>query len=111
MLREDDEIRLHHMLDAATEAVEYASNRHEHDLQSDRQLVHSLVRCVEIVGEAAGRVSAECREANPHIPWQRVVGMRNRLIHAYFDVNLAILWRTVREELPKLISDLRAILG
>lgn len=111
MLLEQDAVRMRHMLDAAEEALGYAQGRAEADLESDRQLTHSLVRCVEIIGEAASRVSADCQADNPNIRWRGMVGMRNRLIHAYFDVNLTILWRSVTEELPPLVGQLRAILG
>jgi uncharacterized protein with HEPN domain len=110
MLREEDAIRLRHMLEAAEEAVGYAAAREIADLESDRQLTHSLVRCVEIIGEAASRVSDECCEQHPEIRWRGITGMRNRLIHAYFDVNLNILWRSVTDELPPLIAQLRRIL-
>ena len=110
MLRKEDNIRLQHMLDSATEAVGYTVKREQKELETDRQLTHSLVRCVEIIGEAANKVSIECQEAYPQIPWKNVIGMRNKLIHAYFDINLTILWRTVRQELPLLISELKSIL-
>jgi uncharacterized protein with HEPN domain len=68
------------------------------------------IRCTEIVGEAAARLSEECRRSCPQIEWNSIIGMRNRLIHAYFDVNLAIIWRTVRDDLPALISALQGVL-
>ena len=111
MLHEENTIRLRHMLDAAREALDHAEGRSRDDLESDRQLVHSLVHCLEIIGEAASKVSHETREEIPAIPWTRMVGMRNRLIHAYYDVNLKIVWRTVREELPELIEAIEAALG
>lgn len=67
-------------------------------------LVHSLVRCLEIIGEAAARISDEGKAALPQIPWNSIVGMRNRLIHAYFDINLDTVWQTVKEELPELLK-------
>jgi len=99
------------MWEAAQEAVGYARGRTREDLETDRPLTHSLVRCLEIIGEASNRVSPECRKANPRIQWDDMVGMRNRLIHAYFDVDLNIVWRTVNEELPQLIAELEPILA
>lgn len=110
MLHEDDSVRLRHMLDAAEEAREHAAGRIRDDLDSDRQLVHSLVRCIEIIGEAASRVSPECRAMMPDTRWSGIRGMRNRLIHAYFDVNLTVLWRSVIVELPELIAQLKTVL-
>lgn len=100
----DDEVRLRHMLDAAREAVSFAEGRTRSDLDDDRQLVLALVKDIEIVGEAATRISKPARRRLPELPWERIVGMRNRLVHAYFDINLDIVWRTVGEDLPQLIS-------
>ena len=81
------------------------------DLDSDRKLVLALLKAVEIVGEAAGQVSEETRSGISGVPWRDIVGMRNRLVHAYFDVNLDILWSTVVEDLPSLVAILRAVPG
>jgi uncharacterized protein with HEPN domain len=74
-------------------------------------LTLSLVKCVEIIGEAAGRISDEVRAGHPQIPWRDIVGMRHHLIHAYYDVNLDIVWQTVTEDLPPLIPSLESILA
>ena len=103
-MRRDDDIRLRHMMDAAREAVAFARGRTRADLDKDRQLVLALVKAVEIVGEAATQVTEPTRQRLPQIPWERIVGMRNRLVHAYFDINLDIVWKTVRGDLPELIS-------
>ncbi len=103
-MRRDDEVRLNHMLDAAREAVSFARGRTRDDLDGDRQLVLALIKDMEIVGEAATHVSEPQRRRLPELPWERIVGMRNRLVHAYFDINLDIVWKTVTEDLPELIS-------
>jgi uncharacterized protein with HEPN domain len=108
-MRKDDDIRLLHMLDAAREAVAFARGRTRGDLDNDRQLVLALVKDVEIVGEAATQVTQPTRQHLPKIPWEQIVGMRNRLVHAYFDINLDIVWETVRGDLPELISLLEAV--
>ncbi len=82
MLR-DDAIRLRHMLDAAREAIGFAPDRTRADLDTDRQLVLALVKAIEIVGEAASRVTPPTKQRLPEIPWDDIVGMRHRLIHAY----------------------------
>jgi len=107
----DDLNRLFHMLEAAREAAGYVKGRCRDDLDIDRPLAHSLVRCLEIIGEAASKVSPEYRAMAPQIAWADMIGMRNRLIHAYFDINLNIVWRTVTEELPALIAELEPILA
>jgi uncharacterized protein with HEPN domain len=70
----------------------------------------AVVKDIEIIGEAAARISEEAQEAYPQIPWVDIVGMRNRLTHAYFDINLDIVWDTVTANLPPLITELEKIL-
>ena len=110
MLSKKDLNRLYHMLKAAREAVGYAKGRSREDLESDRPLIHSLVRCLEIIGEAAGKVSKKYRQENTRIQWEDLIDMRNRLIHVYFDINLKIVWQTVENELPPLITELENII-
>lgn len=110
-MRRDDVTRLHHMLDAARLAVGFASGFRRADLHDDPRTALAMVKAIEIVGEAASRVSAPFRQRHPEIPWTDVVSMRNRLVHAYFDVNLDILWDTVAVDLPQLIDDLENALA
>ncbi len=98
------------MLAAAREAWAFARGRAEADLSQDRQLTLALLKCVEIVGEAAARVGKDTRLRYPELPWADMVGMRNRLVHAYFDVDLALLWTTVTFDLPELIRLLEQLL-
>lgn len=108
----DDTTRLRHMLDAAREAVEFTQGHTREDLDSDRMLVMALVKEVEIIGEAACLISAATREQLPDVPWEDIIGMRHRLVHAYFDINLDILWETVQNDLPPLAETLEeAITG
>lgn len=74
-------------------------------------LLFALVRAVEIVGEAASKVSADARAGMPDAPWGLIVGMRNRLVHAYFDIDRGILWSTVTLALPPLYAEVRAALA
>ena len=102
-MRKDDKTRLLHMLEAAREALSFARGRTRDDLDCDRQLLLALIKDIEIVGEAAAQVTEPGRRDAPETPWQSIVGMRNRLVHACFDVNLDIVWKTVQEDLPELI--------
>jgi len=94
------------MLEAAGEAVLFTRNRTRKDLDDDRMLTLSIVKSVELIGEAATRISKEVRETHPEIPWTDIVAMRNRLIHVYFDIDLDRVWDTVTDDLPPLISAL-----
>lgn len=109
-MQRDDSIRLQHMLDAGKEAESFVRDKTRKDLESDRKLALALVKSIEIIGEAASKTSVSCRKEQFQIPWADIVGMRNRLIHAYFDINLDILWMTVTEDLPPLIAALEEIL-
>ena len=107
---DDDAIRIRHMLDAAREAIGFASGRTSEELTHDRMLLLSLVKCVEILGEAASRVTDATRESLPEIPWRDIISMRNRLIHGYFDIDTTIVWKTVTMELPPLEHALEKVL-
>ena len=104
----DDRWRIQHMIEAAEQALAFIEGRERVDLDRDQMLQLALMRAVEIVGEAATQVSEAGRAELPAIPWPQVIGMRNRLVHAYFDVNLNILWDTVQLALPALLGPLKA---
>jgi uncharacterized protein with HEPN domain len=108
-MRQNDVVRLHHMLDAA-EALRFTRNRQREDLYHDRQLAWALVKAIEIIGEAAGQLSEESKTELPGIPWRNIFGMRNRLVHAYFDINLDILWKTVADGLPLIIAEIEQVI-
>lgn len=111
MSQHDDAARLRHMIDYAREAVQMCEGCGREDLDRDRMLNLSLVRLVEIVGEAAGRVSEAWQLAHPEVPWRKIAGTRNRLVHGYDDVNFDILWNTIQDDLPPLIDQLQTILA
>ena len=105
-----DLVRVHHMLDATREVLEFSADKTRLDLDNDRMLCLSLVHLLEIIGEAAVAVSSELREKYPQIPWSGIVGMGNRLIHGYYDINLDIVWKTVKEDIPPLKVELEKII-
>lgn len=106
-----DIVRLQHMIDAANEAISFVADKSKTELETDRALALALVKSIEIVGEAASKVFRELRLRSPEIPWTDIVAMRNRLIHSYFDVNLDIVWQTVTEELPPLVTEIQKLLA
>jgi len=105
-----DTTRLRHMLDAGREAVSFVEGKTRGDLNGNRQLALSLVKCIEIMGEAAANVGIETRQEHNEIPWQGVVAMRNRLIHGYFDIDLDRVWATVTKNVPALLTALEEII-
>lgn len=111
MSKHDDRTSMRQMLDFARKAIAMATGRQRHDLESDEVLQLALTRAVEVVGEAAARVSEAARNRHPGIPWRDIVGMRNRLIHGYDAVDLDLLWDTVTVDLPPLVEALENALG
>jgi uncharacterized protein with HEPN domain len=105
-LPESDRARLAHMLDAARQAVAFGQGRSRAELDTDRMLSFAIVRAVEIVGEAAANIGDETKARLPGIPWTHIVGMRNRLVHAYFSIDADRVWDTLQEDLPALIIEL-----
>ena len=90
-MQRDDNVFIHHIIDAAQKALHFTKNRTRKDLNDDEMLSISLVHLLEIVGEAANSVSEDFRKQHNHIPWKKMIGLRNRLIHGYFDINLDIV--------------------
>ena len=111
MARHDDQVSLRHMLDHAREAMEMARGRRREDLDTNRTLNLSLVRLLEIVGEAAARVEEATRRRYFSIQWSRIVGLRNRLIHGYDEVDFDVLWKIVTEDVPALVTELERIVN
>ncbi|MBL7134175.1 MAG: DUF86 domain-containing protein [Phycisphaerae bacterium] len=111
MTQHDDAVRLRHMLEHAREAVGLSEGKSRASLSAERTLELSLTRLVEIVGEAAARVSRAAQERYPEIPWAEIIGLRNRLIHGYDAVDLDILWDIIEIDLPPLIASLEKIVA
>jgi uncharacterized protein with HEPN domain len=105
-----ERVRLRHMLDAAREALAFTAGKTRADLDSDRKLNLSLVRLIEIIGEAASQVSAETQARHTPIPWLDIIGMRHRLAHGYDEVDLDIVWEVVTHDLPPLAAALEKVL-
>ena len=106
-----DDARLLNMLLAARDAVDFAAGRTVAELDTDRmaQLAVLKRRTAEIVGEGASRVSAGTYEAHPDIPWRKIIDMRNRLLHACFEVNLERVRNTVQRDISALVSQLEPL--
>ena len=110
-MRDDDRVRILHMVDAAESVEKFAGGKKRSDLDADQMLLFAIVRAIEVIGEAASRVSDETKAASPGIPWASIIGMRNRLIHGYFDIDSDVVWKSVTGEIPTLHSSLKLLLG
>jgi uncharacterized protein with HEPN domain len=89
-MNDRERVRLQHMPDAASEALSFLQGRTSEDLRRNRMFMLAVVKEIEIIGEAANQISDESRKTLPRIPWPKIVAMRNRVIHAYADVDLSI---------------------
>ncbi len=107
MSKIDDLTRLRHIRDAITEALSFIENRTRNDLDNDRMLSLALVRLIEITGEAANNISDANQLKYYQIPWRQIIGMRNRIVHAYFDVDLEIVWQVITQDFPPLLLEVQ----
>ena len=110
-MQHDDLIRIKHMLEAAREALAFSKGHERQDLENNRMLTLAIVKSIEIIGEAASKVSESYKTSADAIPWPEIINMRHRMIHAYYDVNLDIVWATVTQDLPGLIKYLENLLS
>ena len=111
MSRHDDRITILQLLDYAVEAVEMARSRTRKDLDDDRMFDLSVRQLLEIIGEAARRVSPDTRASCPGVAWSEMIAVRNRIAHGYDEVNFDRVWEIVQDDLPSLIAELRRILA
>ncbi|MCX9013086.1 MAG: DUF86 domain-containing protein [Candidatus Methanoperedens sp.] len=98
------------ILEAAKLAIEYINGKTREEFFSDIQCQDAVIRRLEIIGEAARRISEDARTEYPDLPWSDMIGMRNVMIHEYDDVDLVIVWETVKNDLPPLVESLEKIL-
>lgn len=107
----DDALFLRHILDAIELIDEYVKGVTRPWFVQNRMLRDAVMRQLEIIGEAARNVSGELREAHPDIEWGQIIGMRNRLIHAYFQVDIELVWEIVTTDLPLLKMQIETIVA
>ena len=110
MSRRDDRVLLQDMIEAAEAACSEIEGLTREDFEGDHVRALGLTKCLEIIGEAASRISSGCQNRHCDLPWREMVGMRNRLVHAYFEIDYEQVWKALTEELPPLVLQLRRIL-
>ncbi len=98
------------IVDSAKPAIQYCSTVSEEEFLEDIRLQDSVIRRIEIMGEAVRRIPQEERSAWPGLPWGAIMGMRNMMIHQYDDIDPLIVWETVKEDLPNLILQVENLL-
>ena len=109
-MNERDELRLRHVVDASDRIAGYLSKVNRDEFLANRMLQDAVVRNLEIIGEACANLTLAFRDANPDVPWQKASGIRNRLVHGYFDVDLGVVWQSAMHSVPAFADQIRAIL-
>jgi uncharacterized protein with HEPN domain len=97
--------------DAATKAIEFVASMSNEEFQGDHKTVFAVIRALEIIGEATKRIPDDFRQQYPEVPWREMAGIRDKLIHDYLRVNVNVVWKTVRDDLPALLIQLSKIGG
>ncbi|MDD5525672.1 MAG: DUF86 domain-containing protein [Smithella sp.] len=110
-MKPDDKIRLQHMLDAAQEAVTFFNSLNGENIGNNRLVSYAIIRLIEVVGEAATQISKEYKNSHQELPWAQIVGMRNRIVHAYFDIDYSLVESTVKHDFPALIKQLEKLIA
>lgn len=105
-----DETLLLDILQAASDAFEFVATLDQAQFNASKFHQNAVIRCIEIIGEAAGKVSQEFQDAHLEIPWRDITGMRHRLIHNYADIRLDLVWDVSQNKLPELIAAIRPLI-
>jgi uncharacterized protein with HEPN domain len=109
-MKHSDRIYLLHILDAIETIETYLRSVDEDDFQLHKLTQDGVIRQLEIIGEATKNISRPLREENDQIPWQDIAGMRDKLIHAYFGVDIGTVWLTAQDDIPALKVEIHRIL-
>jgi uncharacterized protein with HEPN domain len=107
----DDRLFLLHIRDSLREVREFIEGESYESFSENRMVQNAVIRSFEVVGEAARRVSPEFREAHPEVPWRVMGDFRNKLIHAYFGLELEVIWKTATEDAPVLLERIERLVA
>lgn len=106
----EDDARLKHILDAAKEIEQFLANKTEAQFRDDRLLLLGVQKLIEIVGEAANRLSDPLKQQYPQIKWRSAVSTRNRLSHGYFDIDAGVIWSTATQDVSEFAEQVRSVM-
>lgn len=114
MRRRDYRDYLQDIVDSIKDIEDFTQGMSFEDFSRDKKTINAVIRSLEVIGEATKNVPNSIRERYPSIPWKKMAGMRDKMIHEYFGVDLEILWKTIKKDIPplkKLIQDVLKDLG
>lgn len=108
---------LRDMLEASAKAIQFVKDVDFEAFSKNEEKVYAVIRAFEMIGEAAKNIPKSIRERYVDVPWDEMIGMRNKVIHGYFGVDVKVIWKTIHEDLPplqsriaKILDDLRKIM-
>ena len=99
------------ILENAQKAHGFIEGVHFKDFKKNEEKIFAVIRALELIGEAAKRIPKSVRSKSPKVPWEEMSGMRNKLAHEYFGVDLKVVWKTMKKDIPPLIEEIRRIIG
>ncbi len=111
MKKFDDRSRLGHIFDAISAIEKYVAGVEKDDFLANSMMQDAVMRQIEIIGEAAGRISDTLQDEHPELPWMEMRAIRNKIVHDYLEINTDIIWDTVQNDLPALKDQIRNLLG
>lgn len=109
MSKREPKLYFQDIIDSIKKIEGYLEDRTYEKFVNDEMVLDAVIRNIEIIGEAAKNVPEETKNSHPEIPWGKIAGMRNKIIHEYFGIDIEILWQTLQEDLPKLKQQVEAI--
>ncbi len=106
-MEKDYKVYLYHILDCIEAVEKYTENVSLGEFKEDRRTVDAVIRNFEIIGEASNKISKGFRERHPEIPWKKLIGLRNILIHEYMGVDINAVWANIKQELAPLKKQIK----
>lgn len=109
MRKRDYRDYLNDILDSISDIENFTSGMTLASFKKDKKTIYAVIRCIEVIGEASQKIPKSVKGRHQGIPWTQISGMRNKMIHEYFGVDINILWQTIREDIPRLNKSMNDI--